>query len=100
MPYLVCYDIRRDNLRTRFSKKIIGSGLDRINKSVYLGMLPKSSLTNLEQWIQSELSQQGLPTDSCIIISVGAEQVQRMRVYGQNDLDPDELSGDKSTLMV
>ena len=46
------------------------------------------------------LQQKGEPQDSLIIIPVTAQQVQEMRVYGENSLDKDELAGDKSTLIV
>lgn len=100
MPHLICYDITKNNLRTRMGKKIITYGLDRINKSVYLGTIQKSSLTQLAQWLQQEMQQKGEPTDSCIIIAVSAEQVQRMQIFGLNDLDRDELSGEKTTLIL
>ena len=100
MPHLICYDITKNNLRTRMGKKIITYGLDRINKSVYLGTIQKSSLTQLAQWLQQEMQQKGEPTDSCIIISVSAEQVQRMQILWFNDLDKDELSGEKTTLIL
>ncbi len=99
MAHLICYDISKNALRTRMGKKIIEHGLDRINKSVYLGTIEKSSLTKLEQWLAKEILQHGSPEDSCIIINVSGEQIQKMRVLGKNDLDKDELSGDKSTLI-
>ena len=52
MPHLICYDITGDTLRTQLSKKIIASGLDRINKSVYLGTIGESSLTSLATDLQ------------------------------------------------
>jgi len=99
MAQLICYDISKNTLRTRMGKKIIEHGLDRINKSVYLGTIEKSSLTALEQWLAGEILQKGSPEDSCIVINVSAEQIQSMRIYGKNDLDKDELSGDKGTLI-
>ena len=48
MPHLICYDITNDTLRTKMGKKILEYGLDRINKSVYLGSITESSLTALE----------------------------------------------------
>ena len=80
--------------------KIMEEGLDRINKSVYLGSISKSSLKSLEQWLTNELTQKGEPQDSLIIMYVSAQQIQTMRIYGSNDLDKDELSGDKSTLIL
>ena len=100
MPHLICYDITNDNLRTKMGKKILEHGLDRINKSVYLGALSESSLTQLEALLSSLLQQKGEPQDSLIIIPVTAQQIQDMRVHGENGLDKQELSGDKSTLIL
>lgn len=100
MPHLICYDITSNSLRTRLGKKIIQYGLDRINKSVYLGAISPSSLTQLSQYLQQQLSQKGGPLDSCIIIEVGARHIHEMTIIGLNELDKGELSGDKSTLIV
>jgi CRISPR-associated protein Cas2 len=101
MPHLICYDISGNSLRMRLGKKIIAFGLDRINKSVYLGTISKSSLTQLESWIAAEISIKGNRlTDSCIVIRVSAEQIHDMRIYGFNDLDKKVLSGEKSTLIL
>ena len=51
MPTLICYDITATPLRTKLGKKITEGGLDRINKSVYLGTITHRSLTSLEnEW--------------------------------------------------
>lgn len=100
MPHLICYDITSDSLRTKMGRKILEFGLDRINKSVYLGSISESSLTQLEALLSGLLQQKGEPHDSLIIIPATAQQVQDMKVYGENGLDKDELTGDKSTLIV
>lgn len=100
MATLICYDISSNSLRARMGKKIIAGGLDRINKSVYLGTVNESSLTILETWLAQELKLKGKPQDSVIILPLTAQQVQEMRIYGSNDLDTDELSGNKSTLIL
>jgi CRISPR-associated protein Cas2 len=100
MPHLICYDITKDSLRTKVGKKIIEYGLDRINKSVYLGTLKESSLTLLVQLLSNLVVQKGDPSDSIIVIYVSGQSVQDMIVLGKNDLDKDQLSGDKHTLIV
>ena len=100
MLHLICYDISKNSLRATLSRKIIAAGLDRINKSVYLGALNETVLQNLEKELQQLLRQKGDPQDSLIFLPVQPSQVQRMRVYGRNDLDKDELSGNKSTLIL
>lgn len=100
MAHLICYDITKNSLRTRMGKKIIEFGLDRINKSVYLGTISKSSLTQLGNWLAQEISTKGDPSDSCIIVRISAEQVQQMQILGLNELDLDELTGSKTTLIL
>ena len=100
MPHLICYDITKDSLRTKVGKKIIEYGLDRINKSVYLGTLKESSLILLVQLLSNLVVQKGDPSDSIIVIYVSGQSVQDMIVLGKNDLDKDQLSGDKHTLIV
>lgn len=100
MPHLICYDISGNSLRTKIGRKIIEYGLDRINKSVYLGNITESSLTKLELAIHQWLKDKGDPQDSLIILPVTAAQIQQIKVYGLNELDKDELSGDKSTLII
>lgn len=100
MLYLICYDITNNSLRANFARKIIACGLDRINKSVYLGMIKETPLNNLEAELSKLLKLRGQPQDSLIILPLLARQVQDMRIYGRNDLDKDELSGEKSTLIL
>ena len=100
MPHLICYDITGDTLRTQLSKKIIASGLDRINKSVYLGTVGESSLTSLVTALQQLMQSKSDPQDSVIILTVSVQQVQSMQILGLNELDRDDLSGEKTTLIV
>lgn len=74
--------------------------MDRINKSVYLGILSESSLKSLETKLALWITTKGDPTDSVIIIHVAKEAIKNMSIYGRNDLDKDELTGDRSTLIV
>jgi len=99
-PYLICYDIQENYLRTKIGNKIIEYGLDRINKSVYLSAISESSLTTLENWLQQQMQAKGMPDDSLITLPLAAHEVQSLRVYGRNDLDKAELTGTKSTLII
>lgn len=82
------------------SKLIISHGLDRINKSVYLGTIIESSLRELETKLVDNLKKKQDPNDSLIIISVAHLAIQSMRIYGKNDLDKEELAGEKTTLIL
>jgi len=100
MPHLICYDITNNSLRAKMSKLIIGYGLDRINKSVYLGTIIESALRELETKLADALKKKREPNDSLIIISVSMLSIQSMRIYGKNDLDKEELAGEKTTLIL
>ena len=100
MPQLICYDISKNSLRAKVAKLILTVGLDRINKSVYLGAIKDSSLKILEQQLANLIQTKGDPQDSIIIIRVGKEDVRDMRIFGQNQLDTEELIGEKSTLIL
>lgn len=100
MPHLICYDISKNNLRNKIANAILNTGLDRINKSVYLGTISKSSLTLLENNLLQLISLRGEPQDSLIIIPVQPHQIELMRVIGENELDKEELKGTKTTLLI
>jgi len=100
MLHLICYDINGNTLRATFARKIIAAGLDRINKSVYLGVLTKDALKALEQELAQLMRQKAQPQDSLIFLPLQPEQVHNMRTYGRNDLDREELSGTKSTVII
>jgi hypothetical protein len=40
------------------------------------------------------------PTDSLIIINVSVAAIQSLRIYGDNQLDKEELAGNKTTLIL
>ncbi len=100
MPHLICYDIHKNSLRAKMSKMIIAYGLDRINKSVYLGSIQDSSLKDLEKKLSDSMKKVNYPTDSLIIVSIAAQAIQSMRIYGENQLDKEELAGERTTLIL
>ena len=100
MAHLICYDITKNSLRSKLAKKIIAYGLDRINKSVYLGTLTDRSLKDLEKVIQEAIHNKGQPNDSVVIIAVSNPAIQAMRIYGKNEMDREELMGIRDTLIV
>ena len=81
-------------------KMIIAYGLDRINKSVYLGTIREQPLKELEQKLVLALKKVNHPTDSLIIINITPQAIQHMRIYGENQLDKEELAGEKTTLII
>ncbi len=100
MAHLICYDIQHNYLRKKMGDLIMDYGFERINLSVYLGNLDSASLTLLEEKLTAMLKDKGKETDSLIFLPVTPQQINDMRIYGKNDLDPGEISGEKSTLIL
>lgn len=100
MPTLICYDIESNALRAKIGQKILEFGLDRINLSVYLGTLKSADLARLEKLLKDLMKTKAKPNDSLIILAVTAAQVAQMQVLGRNDLDLDDLTGDRHTLIL
>jgi len=100
MAYLICYDIEHNYLRKKMGDLILDEGFERINLSVYLGNVETRFLTSLEDKLKAMLKEEGKPNDSLIFLPVTPQQIDDMRIYGKNDLDPGEISGKKSTLIL
>jgi len=99
MPTLICYDIQSNALRAALSQKILHYGLERINLSVYLGTLKESDLAKLEALLNQIMKDRAGPDDSLIILPVTNNSVWQMQVLGRNDLDVEDLSGERHTLI-
>lgn len=100
MAHLICYDIAHNYLRKKMADTILDYGFDRVNLSVYLGTIDPRSLAELENTLKNMLEKKGKENDSLIFIPLHAQQVHDMRVYGKNDLDTGEITGEKSSLII
>jgi CRISPR-associated endonuclease Cas2 len=101
MNYLVSYDISKDSLRTRVGDRLIADGLDRIQKSVYLGVVSEEVKVELIKWLKNEILMKGdIKTDTVIMIPLLARNVKEAVVLGKNNYDLDFLSGEKNSLYL
>ena len=70
--YLISYDIENNALRTRIGNRLLDDGLDRLQYSVYLGILKETVKRDLFLWLPKILTEKGnLNKDSVIIIRLG-----------------------------
>ena len=101
MNYLVSYDISKDSLRTRVGDRLIADGLDRIQKSVYLGVINEEVKIKLIKWLKNEIVFKGnLKTDSIIFIPLTPRQVKEAIVIGSDNYDLYFLSGENNSLLL
>jgi len=101
LNYLVSYDITKDSLRTRVGDRLIADGLDRIQKSVYLGVMSEEVKVELVTWIFLEIQKKGdLNKDTLIIFHLTQHQVQNTLVIGKNNYDLNFLSGQDNSIYL
>jgi len=96
---LICYDISANGLRTKISRRILEAGLERVNRSVYLGEIKDSDLRRLTTWLR-QVMEKATSDDSLLILPVTQHQVWQMEMLGRNDYDIPMLTGTQHTLIL
>jgi len=96
---LICYDISANGLRTKISRRILEAGLERVNRSVYLGEIKDSDLRRLTTWLR-QVMEKATSDDSLLILPVTQHQVWQMEMLGRNDYDIPMLTGTLHTLIL
>jgi len=96
---LICYDISANGLRTKISRRILEAGLERVNRSVYLGEIKDSDLRRLTTWLR-QVMEKATPDDSLLILPITQHQVWQMEMLGRNDYDIPMLTGTQHTLIL
>ena len=100
MPLLICYDITNNGLRLKIAKKLLEFGLERVNRSVFLGTAKEKDQKKLESLLREFMASKKVsPGDSLIILPVHKHQIYDMLVFGAQEWEPESLSGDLHTLI-
>jgi len=96
---LICYDIGANSLRAKVSRRILEAGLERMNRSVYLGQIRETDLHHLTKWLRQAMTQ-AASTDSLLMLPVTTHQVWQMEVLGHSDWDVPTITGQQHTLIL
>ena len=93
MLYLVCYDITSDKLRTKLADKLFLVGLERIQYSIFLGMLTDAKRESLNEWATKLLKNQ----EDCkfMMLPLNEWTVAGVESAGTEPLDWAYLKGEK-----
>lgn len=96
---LICYDIESNALRARIAQQLLKDGMERVNRSVYLGECSETALKHLTAWLQKAMQKAG-PNDSLLILPVTKNAVWNMEILGRNEYDLPTITGDRHTLII
>ena len=95
---LIAYDISDDKLRLKVANRLQDMGLDRVQKSVFMGMTTTALRVAFDQWWATSLQPKVAPNDSILILDLQQTQILRMQQLGNSDLDIPYLVGLRNTL--
>lgn len=96
---LICYDIESNALRARIAQQLLKDGMERVNRSVYLGECSETVLKHLTAWLRKTMQKAG-PNDSLLILPVTKNAVWNMEILGRNEYDLPTITGDRHTLII
>jgi CRISPR-associated protein Cas2 len=93
----VIYDISDDQRRTRIAKSCKEYGLQRIQKSVFLGNLPGHCVDEIAAFSRELIDQK---TDAVFILPCCETDFGKRIVVGKKDFDEALVQGTKKTLLI
>ncbi|MFW6414083.1 MAG: CRISPR-associated endonuclease Cas2 [Verrucomicrobiota bacterium] len=93
----VIYDITEDRDRTKIAKRCIEYGLQRVQKSVFLGDMPPHCADEIAEFSKELIDQD---TDAVFILPCCEEDFSKRRVVGKKDFDEELVQDTKGTMML
>ena len=93
----VIYDISEDRDRTRIAKRCLEFGLQRIQKSVFLGDLPPQRADEIAEFSRELINEE---TDAVFVLPCCEADFEKRIVVGKKEFDEEMVTGSKKTLMV
>jgi CRISPR-associated protein Cas2 len=76
----VVYDISKDRTRTKIAARCLDFGLQRVQKSVFLGEIPANRVDEIIQFSRELLN---LETDAVYVFPMCRDDFDKVRIVGQ-----------------
>ena len=93
----VIYDISDDNRRDKIAKGCQRYGLYRIQKSVFLGIIPPHCADEIAEFSRKHIDDE---TDAVFILPCCDADFEKRIVVGRKDYDDELVKGTKKTLTI
>jgi len=97
MIYFIMYDIEHDKIRNYIAKYLIKKGCIRVQKSIFLTSSERKKFDEIHSTLR-EVQEMYDNEDSIFLVPVSTDQLQAMKVIGQN-VDFDLITGNLKTLI-
>jgi len=93
----VIYDITEDRERTKIAKACQEYGLQRIQKSVFLGDLPIHCADEIAEFSRKLIDEE---TDAVFILPCCEDDFEKRITIGRKDFDEELVQGTKKMLLI
>jgi len=94
MVKLIAYDISKNKTRRKLADALLVLGMERIQKSLFLGKPPKKQLKKLLNRYKNRIEEE----DRLYVLTLTESQIKEMQLYGQ-EADIDLILGKKKVLV-
>lgn len=94
--HLITYDITSNSLRAKLGYTLIEHGYERIQKSVFIGLLNPNKISILQKLVSTI----NIKKDSILIIKIPVTNVLNMTKFGILVLDLEYLCDKKKSLII
>ncbi|UBM60768.1 CRISPR-associated endonuclease Cas2 [Marinilongibacter aquaticus] len=98
MLHLICYDIENNRARTRLSKLLIKIGMERVQLSVFIGVLSKYEKEELLAKIEELVSED--PIYHVLCIPLHEDMLSGLDEIAKVPLDWEYLKGEKLCMII
>jgi CRISPR-associated endonuclease Cas2 len=98
--WLIAYDITADKLRDKTHNRLIYCGFTRVQFSVFMGTVEDKTLTDFIHWFKTKILTLATEDCSLVVVPLSIGQVKATVSLGTKQLDYDDLTGEKHTLII
>ena len=98
MMYLIAYDIGSDKIRSKVARRLTAEGFERIQLSVFSGIVHPKAVKGLWQDLQTWLKQE--KSAKLYVLKLTKNNFRSMEIIGPLDWDIDYLLGDQNSIFV
>jgi CRISPR-associated endonuclease Cas2 len=97
--FMISYDISEDKFRTKIANKLIAIGLERVQLSVFIGVVKIQKVNDFISFFQKEMALLKAK-DALIVLPLTVGHLQQMKRIGGKTIDLGLLTNTKLTLII
>jgi len=98
MLYLIIYDISSTPIRTKVAKILIREGYERLQLSVYLGLINPSVLPNVWQQLKHLLKNE--EEAKFYVFPIPKSSIKNIKNIGKLEFDTAYMTGEKNSYFI